>query len=54
MKYEEAIYIDNEGEEKEIIHLYDLNQSLVVDYAEDPQHIQLIDMKTKKVIRKSR
>ncbi|NQZ11152.1 MAG: hypothetical protein HRT35_28705 [Algicola sp.] len=52
MKYEESLTIDEDGKQQEIIHLYDLNQTLVLDYNQDPSHIVLSDMTTGAVIKR--
>ncbi|GEA10569.1 hypothetical protein [Alteromonas sp. KUL49] len=50
MKYEESLYLEENGQEKEIIHLYDLHQSLVVDHINAPNEIQRICMSSGEVI----
>lgn len=52
MKYEESLYIEESGQEKEIIHLYDLEQSLVVDHLDAPNEVQRICMNSGKVLGK--
>lgn len=52
MKYEEALYLEENRQEKEIIHLYDLQQSLVVDHLDAPNEIQRICMNSGEVIGK--
>lgn len=50
MKYEESKVIEDNGQYKEVIHLHDLQQSLVVDHNENPYEIKLLDMQSDEVL----
>ena len=50
MKYEESLYIEENGHYKEIIHLHDLQQSLVLNASENPYEILLLDMQNQQVL----